>query len=81
MPEYWYGRVLVRRFSVSHRSEILLPVDGSDEGPEEGALLTLGLLGGNEDGSAETLVASQTATSKDRWMAWTRDLKKAHCSH
>ena len=31
------------------------PVDGSDEGLEEGALLKLGLLEGDEEGWAETL--------------------------
>ena len=30
-------------------------MDGSDEGPEEGALLKLGLLEGDDEGWAETL--------------------------
>ena len=34
-------------------------VDGSDEGPEEGALLTLGLSEGDEEGCAETLTRSR----------------------
>jgi hypothetical protein len=31
------------------------PRDGSDEGPEEGAMLKLGLLEGDEEGCAEKL--------------------------
>ena len=36
-------------------AEVEGPEIGSDEGPEEGALLTLGLLEGDEDACAETL--------------------------
>ena len=35
--------------------EVEGPVDGSDEDGEEGALLTLGLLEGDEEGCLETL--------------------------
>jgi hypothetical protein len=40
-----------------------LAVDGSDEGPEEGAVLTLGMLEGDEDGCSK---ATKTAVPKAR---------------
>jgi hypothetical protein len=63
--------------------EVEGPVDDSDEDGEEGALLTIGLPAGYDDGRGLCLrhLITQMPTSKARRLARTKDLKKAHCSN
>ena len=51
---------------------------GRDEGLEEGAMLKLGT---TTMRTGPIQQATQTASSKARWMAQTTDSKKAHCSN
>ena len=56
-------------------------LERSIEGPEEGALLELGFLGGDEEGWAKILDDPDGEVSKAHCMVETRVMKKAHSTN